>query len=83
MPDKTFHIPGIPGSLRRASYNRGLLCAAHEVTPEGVGIEIVDRFDADGNLTDEVMREWVRKLVVALVDWTRRLRESGLSPSRG
>jgi chromate reductase len=32
-----------------------------------------ERFDAEGNLTDEQTREYVRRLVQSLVDWTRRL----------
>jgi chromate reductase, NAD(P)H dehydrogenase (quinone) len=35
-------IVGIPGSLRRASFNRGLLVAAQEVAPADVAIEILD-----------------------------------------
>jgi chromate reductase len=35
-------IVGIPGSLRRASFNRGLLVAAQDVAPAGVAIEILD-----------------------------------------
>ena len=35
-------IVGIPGSLRRASLNRGLLVAAQEVAPADVAIEILD-----------------------------------------
>jgi len=31
------------------------------------------RFDADGNLTDEETREHVRRLLQSLVDWTRRI----------
>jgi len=38
-------ILGIPGSLRRASYNRAALRAAQELAPEGAGIEI---FELDG-----------------------------------
>ncbi len=33
-----------------------------------------DKFDADGNLTDDATREKVVKLVEALAEWTRRLR---------
>ena len=33
-----------------------------------------DKFDADGNLTDESTREHIRKAVEALAEWTRRLR---------
>ncbi len=37
-----FTILGIPGSLRRASYNRAALRAAEQLTPEGVRIETFD-----------------------------------------
>lgn len=42
MIDRPLRIVGIPGSLRRASFNRGLLVAAREVAPADVTIEIVD-----------------------------------------
>ncbi len=32
-----------------------------------------EKFDADGNLTDEKTREFIAKLVSNLADWTRRL----------
>ena len=35
-------ILGIPGSLRKASFNRALLRAAIEVAPSGVRIETAD-----------------------------------------
>ena len=38
-------ILGIAGSLRKASFNRGVLRAATELAPEGVSIEI---FELDG-----------------------------------
>ena len=38
MTDSQFRILGIPGSLRRASYNRGLIRAAREDAPDGVDI---------------------------------------------
>ncbi|RLJ41339.1 NAD(P)H-dependent FMN reductase [Litoreibacter meonggei] len=46
------NILGLSGSLRRASYNTGLLRAASELVPEGVAIEIgsirdVPLYDAD------------------------------------
>lgn len=43
--EKTLKILGMSGSLRRASYNRGVLRAAQELVPEGAKIEI---FDLDG-----------------------------------
>jgi chromate reductase len=33
------------------------------------------RFDADGNLTDETTRDFIRKLLESLVVWTRRLQQ--------
>ena len=32
-----------------------------------------ERFDDKGNLTDEATKEYIRKLVQSLVDWTRRI----------
>jgi chromate reductase, NAD(P)H dehydrogenase (quinone) len=32
-----------------------------------------ERFDAEGKLTDEQTREYVRRLLQSLVDWTRRI----------
>ena len=42
MTDSRIKILGIAGSLRRASFNLGLLHAAQEVAPAGVEIEILD-----------------------------------------
>ncbi len=42
MPADRVRVLGIPGSLRRHSYNRGLLQAARQVAPDGVEIEIAD-----------------------------------------
>jgi chromate reductase len=36
------HVLGFAGSLRRASYNAGLLRAAAELLPEGMSLEIFD-----------------------------------------
>jgi chromate reductase len=56
MSDQTLTILGIAGSLRKDSFNRGLLRAAHKLTPEGVTIEDFDlegiplyNQDEDGN----------------------------------
>ena len=32
-----------------------------------------ERFDAEGNLTDEATKEYIRLLLQSLVDWTRRI----------
>ena len=42
MTDSPITILGIAGSLRRASFNLGLLHAAQEVAPAGVEIQILD-----------------------------------------
>ena len=42
---KPIRVLGIAGSLRKASFNRGVLRAATELAPEGVSIEI---FELDG-----------------------------------
>ena len=42
MSIERFQILGIAGSLRRASYNRGLLRAAEQVAPDGVDVRTFD-----------------------------------------
>ena len=42
MEHKDFRILGLAGSLRRASFHRGLVRAAHEVAPEWMGCEGFD-----------------------------------------
>ncbi|HEU5344111.1 MAG TPA: NADPH-dependent FMN reductase [Ktedonobacterales bacterium] len=42
MSDARFHILGLTGSLRRGSFNTGLLRVAQELAPDGVEIEIAD-----------------------------------------
>jgi len=42
MATNRFQILGIAGSLRRASYNRGLLRAAEQLAPDGVDIRTFD-----------------------------------------
>jgi chromate reductase, NAD(P)H dehydrogenase (quinone) len=39
---QTIHVLGFAGSLRQGSYNRSLLRAAQELSPEGMAIEIFD-----------------------------------------
>jgi chromate reductase len=42
--------------------------------PEVMIGKCVEKFDAAGNLTDEKTREFIRQMLVSLVDWTERLR---------
>jgi len=51
-------IPGIVGSLRKGSYNRFALKAAQQ-------------FDQNGRLTDEQTRQFIQKLLSALVQLTK------------
>ena len=41
-PSDQFRVLGIPGSLRQASYNRGLIRAAQQGAPEGVEVSAFD-----------------------------------------
>jgi chromate reductase, NAD(P)H dehydrogenase (quinone) len=41
--------------------------------PEVMIAKAHERFDAEGNLTDEKTKEFIRQLLQALVDWTRRI----------
>src|SRR5829696_9801209 len=45
MDDNGFRILGLAGSLRRASFHRGLVRAARELAPEGVAVEPYERLD--------------------------------------
>ena len=45
MEGDSFKIAGLAGSLRRASFHRGLIRAARELTPEGVMVEPYERLD--------------------------------------
>ncbi|HWH90934.1 MAG TPA: NAD(P)H-dependent oxidoreductase [Candidatus Binatia bacterium] len=41
--------------------------------PEVMIGNAADRFDANGNLTDETTKDYIRRLLQALVDWTARI----------
>ena len=71
MPD-AFRILAIPGSLRRASFNRGLARAAVEVAPEGTVVELAELHDIpsynadhDGEAMPAVVREFKRRIAEA------------------
>ena len=43
--------------------------------PEVMIGNAADRFDANGNLTDDTTKEYIRKLLQALVEWTARIQK--------
>jgi chromate reductase len=44
--------------------------------PEVMIGHAAERFDKDGNLTDETTSGFIRQLLANLVEWTRRLQQS-------
>jgi chromate reductase len=69
--------PGTLGTARAQYHLRQcfIFLNMHAVNqPEVMIANAADRFDANGNLTHEPTREMIRKLLVSLVNWTRRLR---------
>jgi len=68
--------PGMLGSARAQYHLRQMFVFLnmHPLNrPEVMIAQADERFDDHGNLTDESTREHIRKLLVSLVDWTRRL----------
>jgi chromate reductase len=61
---RPIHVLGIPGSLRRGSYNRALLRAAGEMLPDGMTLEVFDLLPIplyNGDVEAEGMPEPVRQ----------------------
>jgi chromate reductase len=72
MPDGQLQVVGIAGSLRRGSFNRGLLRAAVESVPDGMMIEPLEirdlpLFDADLDVEGgpEVVRAFKAAILAA------------------
>jgi len=69
--------PGMLGTAR-AQFNLRQICVflnMHPLNRPEVLIGNADkRFDAEGKLTDETTRKFIRDLLVALGDWTRKLK---------
>ena len=66
------HVLGISGSLRRASWNTGLLYAAGDLLPEGMALEIADLADIplynqdhDGPLAPEAVKHFKARIRAA------------------
>jgi chromate reductase len=68
---------GLLGTAR-AQYHLRQVCVFTNMLPvnrpEVFIMHASERFDADGNLTDEMYRELIRSLLASLTEWTRRLR---------
>lgn len=69
--------PGAFGTARAQYHLRQMFVFLNGLVltrPEVMIANAPNRFDADGRLTDEPTREFVRKLLEALAAWTKRLR---------
>ena len=73
MEANEFRILGIAGSLRRASFNRGLIRAARELAPEGVVVEPYDKLEKIRFFNQDVENEGVPAPVR---DLKERIREA-------
>lgn len=69
-----------PIGTARAQYHlrqTAVFLDMHPVNKPEVMIGVAqNKFDADGNLTDDATREFILKLVVALRDWSIKLKKS-------
>jgi chromate reductase len=68
--------PGMLGSARAQYHLRQtfVFLNMHPLNrPEVMIANADDRFDEKGNLTDQNTREHIKKLLVSLVEWTRKL----------
>ena len=69
--------PGALGTARAQYHLRQMFVFLNGMVlnrPEVMIGNAAQRFDAEGRLADETTREFVRALLVALKDWTERLR---------
>jgi chromate reductase, NAD(P)H dehydrogenase (quinone) len=70
--------PGLFGTARAQYHLRQMMVFLNAFIvnrPEVMIGQAPTKFDQDGNLTDEQTREFIRKLLVALRDWTERLKK--------
>src|SRR5215211_3238379 len=70
---------GVFGTARAQYHLRQMLIFLNALPvnrPEVMIGQAQNKFDGDGNLTDEPTREFIRKLLVSLRDWTERLKKS-------
>ena len=75
------------GATMRAQYHLRQIFVYLDIhalnQPEVMIANAASRFDASGNLTDDGTRERIRKLLEALVAWTRQLRGEGAGIGAG
>jgi chromate reductase len=70
--------PGVLGTARAQYHLRQIFVGINALPfnqPEVMIGNANERFDAEGNLTDEKTKERIRKLLQALAEWTERLRQ--------
>lgn len=75
--------PGMFGTVRSQQHLRQIATALNLLVlakPDVFVARAAEKFSAEGELTDERSREAVRKLLVALRDWTLRLRAGEARP---
>ena len=68
--------PGAIGTARMQYHMRQIMVFLNMFPinkPEVMIIKASDKFDADGNLTDETTKGFIRKLLQGLADWTRKI----------
>ena len=70
---------GLFGTVRAQHHLRQILQHTNVLAlnkPEVYVPQAQNKFDSNGQLTDEITRGFVKDLLVALAEWTRRLRSS-------
>jgi len=75
--------PGLFGTVRSQQHLRQIAAALNLLVlakPDVFIARAAEKFDAEGELTDERSREAVRKLLAALRDWTLRLHAAESGP---
>ena len=75
--------PGMLGTARAQNHLRQIFVSLNVLPlnqPEVMISNADERFDAQGNLTDEKTKDHIRKLLQALADWTERLRQPQTNP---
>lgn len=75
--------PSAQGTVRAQTHLRQIctLLDMHVLNkPEVLIASAKEKFDAEGRLSDEPMRQKIREILIALRDWTRRLDARADSP---